>query len=239
MTAFEEQYDDWNDSDNTVAVDEVIMGNVLQAGMGQNTARQAMIRAGIPKETPAFTINKVCGSGLKAISLGAAAIMTGEAEIVVAGGQENMSMAPMALPKARWGHRMELSGCGDIYDLMVFDGLYEIFYGYHMGITAENIAETYGISRQAQDELSVLSHARARKAISDGTFADEIVPVVMSSRRGETVFDSDERPHGHRYGKNGQIKTGLQGGWNGNSWKCFGDQRCRCRRFNDEYGSSA
>ena len=119
------------------------MGNVLQAGQGQNPARQAMIQAGIAKETPAFTINKVCGSGLKAIALGAQSIMTGQAEVVLAGGQENMSMVPMAMPKARWGYRMELTGKGDIYDLMVFDGLYEIFYGYHMGVTAENIARLY------------------------------------------------------------------------------------------------
>ena len=151
-----------------VAIDEVIMGNVLQAGQGQNPARQAMIRAGIPKETPAMTINKVCGSGLKAIAMGAAAIMTGQAEVILAGGQENMSQVPMALPKARWGHRMELTGVGEINDLMVFDGLYEIFYGYHMGVTAENIAALYGISRQEQDELGVLSHPRARQAMHGG-----------------------------------------------------------------------
>ncbi|MBW2367486.1 MAG: acetyl-CoA C-acetyltransferase [Deltaproteobacteria bacterium] len=177
-----------------IAIDEVIMGNVLQAGQGQNPARQAMIRAGIPKETPAFTLNKVCGSGLKAIALGASAIMTDQADVVLAGGQENMSQAPMALPKARWGHRMELTGVGDIYDLMVFDGLYEIFYGYHMGLTAENIAEMYDISRQEQDELGVLSHQRARAAITEGLFAQEIVPVVMKSRKGDIIFDTDERP---------------------------------------------
>ena len=185
---------DWDASATPVNVDEVIMGNVLQACQGQNTARQAMIRAGIPKETPAFTINKVCGSGLKAIALAADAIRCGDADVVVAGGQENMSLAPMALPKARWGHRMELTGTGEIYDLMVFDGLYEIFYGYHMGITAENIAATYDISRREQDELGVLSHSRARKAITDGIFAQEIEPVVIKSRKGDIVFDTDERP---------------------------------------------
>ncbi|RJQ76838.1 MAG: acetyl-CoA C-acetyltransferase [Desulfobacteraceae bacterium] len=184
----------WDDNAQPVAVDEVIMGNVLQAGLGQNPARQAMIKAGLPKETPAFTINKVCGSGLKAIALGAQSIMTGQAEVVIAGGQENMSQAPMALPKARWGHRMELTGKGDIYDLMVFDGLYEIFYGYHMGLTAENIAALYGISRREQDELGVLSHQRAMSAIKKGLFAEEIIPVTIKGRKGAIVVDTDERP---------------------------------------------
>jgi acetyl-CoA C-acetyltransferase len=170
------------------------MGHVLQTAQGQNTARQAMMGAGVPKETPAFTINKVCGSGLKAISLGASAIMTGQAEVVLAGGQENMSLVPMALTKARWGYKMELSGTGDIYDLMVFDGLWEIFYGYHMGITAENIAAMYDISRQEQDQLGVLSHNRARKAIENGIFQAEIAPVVIHTRKGENIFDVDERP---------------------------------------------
>ncbi len=194
MTDLESKSYDWDETSAPVAIDEVIMGNVLQAGQGQNTARQAMIGAGIPKETPAMTINKICGSGLKAIALGASSIMSGQADVVLAGGQESMSLAPMALPKARWGHRMELTGVGDIYDLMVFDGLYEIFYGYHMGVTAENIAEMYGITRQEQDELGVLSHKRALSAIKDGTFAREITPIVMKSRKGETIFDTDERP---------------------------------------------
>jgi acetyl-CoA C-acetyltransferase len=136
----------------------------------------------------------VCASGLKAVALGAAAIMTGQADVILAGGQENMSQVPMALPKARWGHRMELTGVGDIYDLMVFDGLYEIFYGYHMGVTAENIATLYTISRTEQDELGVLSHARAMRAIRDGIFDQEITPVTVSSRKGDTVFKTDERP---------------------------------------------
>jgi acetyl-CoA C-acetyltransferase len=184
----------WDAGAAPVSIDEVIMGNVLQAGQGQNPARQAMIRAGIPKETPAFTLNKVCGSGLKAIAIGAASIMTGQADVVLAGGQESMSQAPMALPKARWGHRMELTGVGPVTDLMVFDGLYEIFYGYHMGVTAENIAAAYHIGRQEQDELGVLSHQRATAAIRDGVFAQEIVPVTIASRKGDTVFDTDERP---------------------------------------------
>jgi len=203
---------DWDDSATPITIDEVIMGNVLQAGQGQNTARQAMIKAGIIKETPAMTINKICGSGLKAIALGATSIMAGQADVVLAGGQESMSMAPMALPKARWGHRMELTGVGDIYDLMVFDGLYEIFYGYHMGLTAENIADMYDISRKEQDELGVLSHNRARKAITDGIFADEIVPVVLKTRKGETVFDIDERPMDTNIEKMAKLRPAFKKG---------------------------
>jgi acetyl-CoA C-acetyltransferase len=184
----------WPQDAQAVAVDEVIMGHVLTAGQGQNPARQSMIKAGISKETPAFTINKVCSSGLKAIALGAQSIMTGQADVIIAGGQENMSRVPMALPKARWGHRMEISGIGEVYDLMVFDGLYEIFYGYHMGQTAENIAQLYNISRQEQDELSVLSHQRALTAIREGFFKTEIVPFTVVSRKGETIIDTDERP---------------------------------------------
>ena len=210
MVDLEKKSYDFDDGFAPVTIDEVIMGNVLQAGQGQNTARQSMISAGIPKETPAFTINKVCGSGLKAIALGASAIMTGESDVVLAGGQENMSMAPMALPKARWGHRMELTGIGDIYDLMVFDGLYEIFYGYHMGLTAENIASMYDISRQEQDELGVLSHLRARKAIEDGTFSQEIVPVVIKTRKGEIVFDIDERPMETSMEKMGKLRPAFK-----------------------------
>ncbi len=186
--------DDYDTAATPVTIDEVIMGNVLTGAQGQNPARQAMVKAGIPKETPALTINKVCGSGLKAIALGASAIMANQAEVVLAGGQENMSQVPMALPKARWGHRMELTGTGDIYDLMVFDGLYEIFYGYHMGVTAENIAKMYNISREEQDALSVLSHQRALEAVKTGLFSQEIVPVTIKSRKGDTVFDTDERP---------------------------------------------
>lgn len=190
----EEKAGAWDAAAQPVAVDEVILGNVLQAAQGQNPARQALIRAGLCKETPAMTVNKVCGSGLKAIALGAAAIQTGQAEIVVAGGMENMSLAPFALPKARWGYRMELSGKGDVLDLMVFDGLYEIFYGYHMGVTAENIAALYQISRREQDELGVLSHTRARAAIQKGIFAEEIVPVVIHDRKGDVTVATDERP---------------------------------------------
>ncbi len=194
ITELESKYFDWDNSKQPIEIDEVIMGNVLQAGLGQNPARQSMIRAGIPKETPAFTINKVCSSGLKAIALGATSIMAGHADIIIAGGQENMSLVPMALPKARWGYRMEISGTGQICDLMVLDGLYEIFYGYHMGLTAENIAAMYGISREEQDQLGALSHQRAMAAIKNGIFAEEITPVVIKTRKGDTVVDTDERP---------------------------------------------
>ena len=201
---------DWSDDAQPVTVDEVIMGNVLQAAQGQNPARQAMIGAGIPKETPAYTINKVCGSGLKAIALGASAIMLGQAEVILAGGQENMSLAPMALPKARWGHRMELTGVGDVLDLMVFDGLWEIFYGYHMGNTAEAIASLYDISRQEQDELGVLSHTRALAAVKEGTFAKEIVPVVIKTRKGDIVCDTDERPMETNMEKMGKLRPAFK-----------------------------
>ncbi len=194
MIDLEKKNYDYDDSSAPVFVDEVIMGNVLQAGQGQNTARQAMIGAGISRQSAAFTINKICGSGLKAIALGAQAIMTGQSEVIIAGGQESMSNAPMALNKARWGHRMELTGVGPVHDLMVFDGLYEIFYGYHMGLTAENIVDKYGISREEQDQLAALSHARAFAAVNDGTFAEEIVPIVIKSWKGDTIVDKDERP---------------------------------------------
>ena len=186
---------DWDDYLTPVQIDEVIMGNVIQAGQGQNTARQATIQGGIPKETPAMTINKVCASGLKAITTGANSIMAGMADIIIAGGMENMSMVPYGLPKARWGYRMDVSSRGEVLDLMVFDGLYEIFYGYHMGVTAENIAELYGITRQEQDEIGLLSHQRAREAITKGIFKEEIVPVTIPQRKGDAIiFDTDERP---------------------------------------------
>ncbi len=175
-----------------IAIDEVIMGNVIGAGQGQNVARQAMIHAGIPKETPAFTINKVCASGMKALVLAAQSILAGDAEVVLAGGMENMSRIPYAVPSARWGARM---GNTEMTDLVVFDGLYEIFYGYHMGITAENIAAKYGISRREQDELGVLSHQRALLAIRKGFFKKEIIPVAIPQRKGDPIFfDTDERP---------------------------------------------
>lgn len=194
-TSLEKTGTKWDDSLRAVQVDEVIMGNVLQAGQGQNPARQASIYAGINKETPAYTVNKVCASGLKAIALGAEAILLDQAEIVIAGGMESMSNTPYSLPKARWGYRMDVTARGELIDLMVFDGLWEIFYGYHMGHTAENIAAKYGISRLEQDEIGLLSHQRARAAIKDGIFKPEIVPVSIPQRRGAPViFDTDERP---------------------------------------------
>ena len=192
MIDLEKEGYDYNDSFQPIEIDEVIMGNVVGAGQGQNVARQAVIRAGIPKETGAFTVNKVCASGMKAVALATQAIRFGEAEVILAGGMENMSLIPYGLPAARWGARMNNT---DLVDLMVFDGLFEIFYGYHMGLTAENIAEKYDISREEQDELGALSHQRARKAIADGTFKDEIVPVIIPQRkRDPVVFDTDERP---------------------------------------------
>ena len=191
----EKKHCDYDSSLRPVQVDEVIMGNVLQGGQGQNIARQACIYAGIPKETPAFTVNKVCASGLKAITLGAQAIMLGESDVVVAGGMECMSNTPYLLPKARWGYRMDVGARGEIIDLMVYDGLWEIFYGYHMGNTAEEIAKRYGFTRQQQDEIGYLSHVRARKAITEGLFKDEIVPFPIQQKKGEPIiFDTDERP---------------------------------------------
>ncbi len=194
MINLEKRGYDYDENLTPVQIDEVIMGNVLQAGQGQNTARQAMIAAGIPRHTTAFTVNKICGSGLKAIALAAQSIKAGDADVILAGGQESMSNAPMALMNARWGHRMELTGVGDIHDLMVYDGLYEIFYGYHMGLTAENIVEKYGISRQEQDELALLSHTRALAAVNDGTFSQEIEPIIIKSRKNDVIVDRDERP---------------------------------------------
>jgi len=192
MIELEKNTYDYNDSLQPIEIDEVIMGNVIGAGQGQNVARQATVQAGIPKEVNAFTINKVCASGMKALSLAALAIHGGEKNVILAGGMENMSMAPYALNTARWGVRMNNA---DMIDLMIFDGLWEIFYGYHMGITAENIAEKYNISRGEQDELGALSHARARKAIAEGIFKQEIVPVSIPQRKGDPViFDTDERP---------------------------------------------
>ncbi|MBV7273195.1 acetyl-CoA C-acetyltransferase [Clostridiaceae bacterium UIB06] len=172
-------------------VDEVVMGNVVQAGLGQNVARQAVIKAGLPEEVPAFTLNKVCGSGLRAVSLAAQMIKAGDAEVVIAGGMENMSAAPYVLQAARWGQRM---GNGAIVDTMVNDALTDAFQGYHMGITAENIAERWKLTREMQDEFAAASQQKAEVAIREGRFKDEIVPVVIKTRKGEVVFDTDEFP---------------------------------------------
>jgi acetyl-CoA C-acetyltransferase len=199
---------DYDDTFQPVQVDEVIMGNVVGAGQGQNVARQATIRAGLAKETPAFTVNKVCASGMKAVALAAQSIRAGEADVVLAGGMENMSMIPYALPAARWGARMNAT---ELVDLMVLDGLFEIFYGYHMGLTAENIAERCAISREAQDQLGALSHQRARKAIAEGLFKDEIVPVPISGRKGQvTLFDTDERPMDTSFEKMAQLRPAFK-----------------------------
>jgi acetyl-CoA C-acetyltransferase len=207
LSVIEQQYANWPKDLRKVMVDEVIMGNVLTSGQGQNPGRQAMIRAGLPKETPAITVNKVCASGMKAIALAAATIVAGDNEIVIAGGMENMSDVPIALPKARWGYRMDMP-FGKTADLMVFDGLYEIFYGYHMGITAENIAEKYGITRAEQDKLGLESHNRARAAIGSGILKDEIVPVKIPQKKGEPiVFDTDERPMDTTLEKMGKLAT--------------------------------
>ncbi len=173
-------------------VDEVLMGNVVQAGLGQNVARQAAVKAGLPVEVPAMTINKVCGSGLRTVSLAAQLIKTGDVDVVVAGGMENMSQGPYLLKTARYGQRM---GNGQMIDSMVNDALTDAFEGYHMGITAENIAERWNLTREMQDEFAAASQAKAEAAINAGRFKDEIVPVVIPQRKGEPiVFDQDEFP---------------------------------------------
>jgi acetyl-CoA C-acetyltransferase len=173
-------------------VDEIIMGNVIQSGQGQNPARQAAVKAGIPVEVPAMTINMVCGSGLRSLVLASDLIKSGSAELIVAGGMESMSQAPYALQGGRWGYRM---GDGTILDLMIKDGLWEAFYGYHMGITAENLAEKYGITRREQDEFALLSQSKAEQAIKQGKFKDEIVGVPVPQKKGDTViFSQDEHP---------------------------------------------
>ncbi|MBC7347398.1 MAG: acetyl-CoA C-acetyltransferase [Clostridia bacterium] len=191
LTELEAKYFQWPEDLMEVKVDEVIMGNVLQAGQGQNTARQAAIYAGMPKEVNAFTINKICASGLKAVALAAQAIKAGDAEVVVAGGMENMSAAPYLFPQGRWGARMFNT---TMVDEMVHDGLWEIFYNYHMGVTSENIAERYGISRTEQDAFALRSNQRALAAIKEGIFTTEIVPVEVKEKKGTRVFDTDEHP---------------------------------------------
>ncbi|TGE38263.1 acetyl-CoA C-acetyltransferase [Desulfosporosinus fructosivorans] len=190
-------------------VDEVIMGNVLQAGLGQNPARQAAIKAGIPQEVPSWTLNKLCGSGLKSVESAAQAIMTGDAEIIVAGGMESMSMAPYVLEKARTGYRL---GNGTMIDTILQDGLMDAFDEIHMGNTAENIAEQFGISREEQDAYSVLSQNRAEAAIKAGVFEEEIVPVLIPQRKGEpVVFNKDEYPkHGTTIDSLTKLRTAFK-----------------------------
>ena len=173
-------------------VDEVIMGNVLQSGLGQNPARQALLKSGLSDTVCGFTVNKVCGSGLKSVALAALAIKAGQAQAIVAGGMENMSQAPYLLDaKARWGYRL---GDGQLSDVILRDGLICAEHGYHMGITAENVAKEYGISREMQDELALQSQRKAVAAIASGAFEAEIVPVSVSSRKKTIIFERDEFP---------------------------------------------
>ena len=173
-------------------VNEVVMGNVIQAGLGQNVARQSAVKAGLPIEIPAMTINMVCGSGLRSVALAAQMIKAGDYDVVVAGGMENMSRAPYALETTRWGQRM---GDGKIVDTMIKDALSDAFNNYHMGVTAENIVKEWGLTREELDEFSLNSQLKAEKAIKEGKFKDEIVPVMVPQRKGEPkVFDTDEGP---------------------------------------------
>jgi acetyl-CoA C-acetyltransferase len=176
------------------AIDEVILGQVLAAGSGQNPARQTAIKAGLPHEVPALTLNKVCGSGLKAVQLAVQAIRCGDAELVIAGGQENMSLAPYVLPKARTGLRM---GHAELLDSMIKDGLWDAFNDYHMGVTAENLAQRYDISRAQQDAFAAASQQKTAAAIESGRFKDEITPIAIPQRKGEPLlFVTDEQPRG-------------------------------------------
>ncbi len=173
------------------AVDEVLMGCVIQAGLGQNVTRQASVKAGLPYEVPALTINVVCGSGLKCVNMAAAMIEAGEADIVVAGGMENMSMAPYALRNARYGYRM---GNAPMIDTMVNDALWDAFNDYHMGITAENICEQWGLTREELDKFAADSQQKTEKAMKEGKFKDEIVPVPVKVKKETVMFDTDEGP---------------------------------------------
>ncbi|MDO5713506.1 MAG: acetyl-CoA C-acetyltransferase [Tissierellia bacterium] len=184
-------------------IDEVIIGNVLQAGLGQNIARQVSLGSDIPESVPAMTINKVCGSGLRAVSLAAQIIKAGDAEVVLAGGTESMSMAPYLVPAMRWGARM---GDNKVVDEMIKDGLWDAFNDYHMGVTAENVAKKYEITREMQDELAATSQNRAEKARAEGKFVDEIAPVEVKGRKGKvTVVDTDE------YIREGVTVEGISG----------------------------
>jgi len=203
-------------------VSEVIMGQVLTAGAGQNPARQASIKAGLPDMVPAMTINKVCGSGLKATHLAAQAIMCGDAEIIIAGGQENMSASPHVLPNSREGFRM---GDTKLVDTMIVDGLWDVYNQYHMGVTAENVAKKFEISRAAQDEFALASQQKAEAAQLAGKFKDEIIPLEIPGKKGVTVFDTDEYPkHGSTlealaslrpaFNKEGSVTAGNASGLN-------------------------
>ncbi|MBQ9238809.1 MAG: acetyl-CoA C-acetyltransferase [Treponema sp.] len=185
-------------------VDQVLMGCVIQAALGQNVTRQASIKAGIPIEVPAQTLNVVCGSGLNSVNMAAALIRAGEADVVVAGGMENMSAAPYMLPKARYGYRM---GDGKVIDAMTNDALTDAFNNYHMGITAENVAEQFGITREMQDAFAAASQNKAEKALKEGRFKDEIVPVPVKVKKETVPFDTDEYP---RPGVTAESLAGLK-----------------------------
>lgn len=185
-------------------VDNVVLGNVLQAALGQNTARQVSYLAGIPQEVPAMTINKVCASGLRSMSLAAQMIKAGDADIIVAGGFESMSLAPYALPGARWGYRM---GDASLIDVMIKDGLWDAFNQYHMGITAENVAAKWNLTRKDLDEFALGSQQKAEAAIKAGRFKDEIVPVEIISKKGTVLFDTDEFP---RFGTTMEALSSLK-----------------------------
>lgn len=172
-------------------VDEVIMGNVIQAGLGQNPARQATIKGGLPENIPAFTVNKVCGSGLKSVALGGQAVASGEADMIIAGGMESMTNAPYVTKEVRWGQKL---GNVQLIDTVLNDALWDSFYDCHMGITAENIAEKYAITRQEQDEFAAISQKKTEQAIKEGKFKDEIVPVKVRQGKEEKLFDTDEHP---------------------------------------------
>jgi acetyl-CoA C-acetyltransferase len=203
-------------------VNEVIMGQVLTAGAGQNPARQASIKAGLPDMVPAFTVGKVCGSGLKATHLAAQAIKCGDADIIIAGGQENMSASPHVLPNSREGIRM---GDGKLVDTMIVDGLWDVYNQYHMGVTAENVAKKYDVSRAEQDAFALASQQKAEAAQKAGKFKDEIIPFEIPSKKGPTVFDTDEYPkHGSTlealaalrpaFNKEGSVTAGNASGLN-------------------------
>jgi acetyl-CoA C-acetyltransferase len=191
------------------AIEEVYFGNVLGAGLGQNVARQVTLGAGVPVETPALTINMVCGSGLRAVSMAAQFVESGQCDVILCGGCESMTNAPYLLPKTRWGQRM---GDGQIIDYMVYDGLTDVYNQYHMGITAENIAEQWGITREEQDRIANQSQNRAEEAQKSGRFADEIVPVVLPQKKGDpVVIDTDEYPrHGSTIDKMAKLKPAFK-----------------------------
>ncbi len=192
-------------------IDEAIIGNVISAGLGQNVGRQVALKAGLREESTAISINKVCGSGIKSVTLAAQAIKSGDADVILCGGTESMSNAPYVLPASRWGQRM---GDGTMVDTMIKDGLWDAFNDYHMGVTAENIAEKWGLTREMQDQFALSSQLKAERAVKEGRFKDEIVPVEIPQRKGEPiVFDTDEFPKfGSTIEKLGKLKPAFKKG---------------------------